>query len=102
MINVENKKVTLKLQGQEVPVTYAELLKTVVNQPVKEGISLSDMRRNLTIMSTIEAAIENESETISFEKEHFPTVAGLVETSIWTINDLAILEFSEYIDSLKS
>lgn len=102
MKNVENRKVILKLQNQEVPITYAEMLQNLVNQPVKEGVSISDMRKNLTIISVIEDAIKEKKEVISFEDSHFETVLSIVDKATWAVNDIAIIDFFDYIQSLKS
>lgn len=101
MINVENRKVELKIQGQEVPTSYAELLKTVVDQPVREGVTISEMRANIQIIEVIEDAIRKNTKTLAFDKEHFKKVAKQVEGSTWAVNSVEILDFADYIGSLK-
>lgn len=98
MKNVENKTTTIKLQNEIV--TYASLLMTVLNQPVKEGITISDMRINLRIIDAVTTAIEKNSDVISFEDTDFTKVVKLVENSTWNVNHIDILNFVDYIASL--
>ena len=78
---------------------YSDLLFFVFNKPLEEGVTLSDMRKYLRVMKSIEDA--KTSDTIDFNDEDYSLVASKVELSVWGVISTDIIEFSDYIQSFK-
>lgn len=112
MKEIANTITTIKLTENN-NVSYADLLMSCVNRPVKEGVDLKTMRRDLRIMGIIEDAIletkrqeklpESKREVVlmNFEDEDFKVIAKLVEESQWVILHKDILTFADLIINLK-
>ena len=112
MKEIANTITTIKLTENN-NVSYADLLMSCVNRPVREGVDLKTMRRDLRIMGIIEDAIletkeqeklpESKREVVlmNFEDEDFKVIAKLVEESQWVILHKDILTFADLIINLK-
>lgn len=97
MITVENKETAI-LRPEGGGVTYAELLSSVLNRPVQEGVDLKAMRRDFKLLDQLDTA----GETIDFSNEDFTYLKGMVGRSQWGIKHRDIITFADYIDTLDS
>ncbi len=93
---IENKTTSIKLT-EDTFVKYADLLSTIINKPVKEAIDLKSMRRDLEYLKKFEDA----KETIELTDSEYDYIAAEVAKSQWAIKHLDILDFADYIESLK-
>lgn len=95
MKTVENKTTKIKV-SEDKYLTYADLLSIVIDKPIREGITLDEMRRDLRILDVI----KQETETLSFEDKDFEIVKEAVKSSKWAIRHEDLLEFASYISEL--
>ena len=93
---IENKETTLKL-NEEKFVKYSDLLVSVINKPIKESLSINDMRRDLRVLDSIEKGLE----MIELEDTDIAYVKDEVKKSSWAIRHPDILAFADYIDGLQ-
>jgi hypothetical protein len=96
MKTIENK-VTVIAKSQDVMATYADLLTSILNKPLQKTVTIKEMRRDIKLIDKFEEA----KETIEVTDEEFKYLVDLVETSEWALKHNDILEFAEYIESLK-
>jgi len=92
---IENKETSIKL-NEEQNVHYSDLIATVINKPLKESMSLMEMRKDLKILEVLEKA----KETIEFEDVDLSYIKDAVNKSTWVIRHKDILDFADYIESL--
>ena len=97
MTTIKNKQTTL-LGPTELVMNYGDLLAVVLNQPVREGITLKEMRADLDLLSKIETLQKQEEET--FTKEEIDKIKALVSDFKWGARHTDLLDFGDYIDSL--
>lgn len=95
MFKVENKQTALPL-NESVNAKYADLLKVVVDQPVKEGVSLSEMSRDLKVINKLQDA----EDFVEFTEEEFNLVKQKLALHRWPMRALELVEFGDYINSL--
>lgn len=95
MKKVENKTTSLPLSKDE-NAKYSDLLKIVIDKPVQEGLTLSEMRRDLELIKVVEQA----GEVIEFTKEQFDIVVKAVESHAWPMRHADLVEFGDYILSV--
>ena len=95
---IENK-VTSLMFAEDVPLTYAHLLTTIVNKPIKEGITTEQMRTDIGLLDKFEKAADAPTIKVT-EKELEYLVKGANEF-VWGVRHKEILGFIDYIDSLK-
>lgn len=93
MKKLENKKCTLV--GKET--TYAEIL-LLCNEVVPEkGWTPSTMAQAIKLDTVLKAA----NGTIEIEDADFILAKQVVENMKWAIKDVALVEFCDYIKSIK-
>jgi hypothetical protein len=97
MTLIENKVTSIQA-SEDKAATYADLLVSLLNRPLTKAVDLKSMRRDLRLMDTLEAA----GETIEVSDEDFKFLADLVDNSEWVVKHKDIVQFADYIDSLKS
>lgn len=95
MKTVENKTTEIKVSEEE-SLTYADLLKICIDKPLREGITLDEMRRDLKILGVIKDA----KDVLEFEDDDFKVVKEAVATSKWAVRHADLLDFASYIESL--
>lgn len=95
---IENKATTMLLT-EDTPLTYAHLLATIVNKPVKEGVTIKDMKRDLDLLDKLEDAVDKE--VIEVTDEELKHLAKETEAFVWGTRHRDLVAFVEYIDSLK-
>ena len=91
-------KLTSIATGKDKFLSYADLLKSLVDGPVKEGITISEMKRDLKLFGDIESLKENDK--LLLDEETLQHVKKLVSEARWVVRHVDIITFSEYIDSL--
>lgn len=96
MKTIENKETALKLNEEE-NVKYSHLLITVLNQPPKEGATIQDMRRDFRLIDLLEGA----KETFELNEADIKYVATAISKCVWGIRHKDLIEFEDYINSLK-
>lgn len=96
---VENKSTRLMLTETE-PVKYADLLFTVINAPIKQGITTAEMRRDLRIVDVIETS--KAKPEIEFTDEDFKFVVDTLKEQTWQVRHIDILDFVDYIQELSN
>jgi len=93
---IENKQTDLPLENGKA--RYADLLKVIIDKPIKEGITVSEMRRDIGIITILDKS--KLLDTIEFSAEEFKHLAELTKQSVWGIRHVEILDFVDYIASL--
>lgn len=96
---IENKETSIKL-SEDKNVQYADLIAAVINKPVKESMSLNDMRRDLKILDLAEKAAKGEVEGITLDDAELSYLKEQVKSSQWAVRHLDILDFADYIDTI--
>lgn len=94
---LENKTTTLKL-SEDSNVKYSDLLNTVIDKPVREGLSINDLRRDIKLLNVIKDA--KDEKEMKFEDEDFKHVVQAVNDSKWVVRHQDILDFVDYINSI--
>ena len=94
---IENKTTAIRL-NEDKNANYADLLVHLVNVPIKEGLTVSEMKRNLRVLDILE--VGKDAETLEFTKEDFKFLQKLVTNSRWGVSHKDIIEFVEYVEGL--
>jgi len=92
MKSINNK--TIQLLGKDA--TYAELLKACNDVTLEKGWTKADMKASLKVDTALEAA----KETIELEDADFEYLKPKVSNMPWAVKDKALVEFTEYIESI--
>lgn len=95
---IENKETSILLTD-DVNLTYAHLLATIVNKPMKEGITIKEMKRDLELLDKLEAAKAGESFEVTDEE-----LKHLIKITLefqWGMRHKDLVTFIEYVESLK-
>lgn len=98
MKTIENKETEIWLTP-EVKLNYAHLLGYIVDKPVKEGITINEMRRDMKILDVLEKAKNEKS--FELDKEHLDHIKSNLESYTWTMRHKDIITFIDYIESIK-
>jgi hypothetical protein len=98
---IKNKTIALGA-NQEDPkqkqnITVAQLAKSCVNAPTKEGFSTDDMRKRIKILEVL----ENATDVISLEDTDFQEAVKCVKDMRWGICDKGIIEFCDLFEKEK-
>jgi len=110
MKTVENKQTEIVLSMKEVPSTveggapiqvpvkakYGDLILLVINNPGQAGFSIVEIKQRLQIAAAI-----GEGETFNLEDVDFTLVKTLLAAFKWAQVNKEVVEFSDYIDSIK-
>lgn len=110
MKTLENKSTEIVLSVKEVPSTveggaptqvpvkakYGDLILLVINNPGQAGFSIAEIKQRLQIASAI-----GENATINLEDVDFALVKTLLAAFKWAQVNKEVVEFSDYIDSIK-
>lgn len=106
-INLKIKKENI--QGRDIFFSYYELLKSVINNPVKEGFSVEEMQQRIRLMNKVkEHQVEfdikegefNDSmlgrtAVLELEDADYEKLKQLINDMRWAIVSESIIEFSE-------
>lgn len=95
MKTLENKETNLKID-EEKNAKYSDLIYTVINKPISEPLTVSDIARDVKILNILQKA----GDVIEFEDEDFKFVKKSVAESKWGARHNDIVEFAEYIAGL--
>lgn len=74
---------------------YSDLILTVINQPSQAGFSIADIKQRLQIAAACDG------DTIELEDVDFALVKSLIASFKWGTINKEVVEFSDYIDSIK-
>lgn len=110
MKTLENKKTEIVLSFKEVPSTvegatpaqvpvkarYGDLILLIINNPGQAGFSIAEIRQRLQIAAAI-----GENDTFNLEDVDFALIKTLIANFKWAQVNKEVLEFSDYIDSIK-
>jgi len=109
MKTVENKQTEIVLRMEEAPsvegatpsmipvkAKYGDLILLVINQPGQAGFSIAEIKQRLQIAAAI-----GEGETFNLEDVDFTLVKSLLAAFKWAQVNKEVVEFSDYIDSIK-
>lgn len=105
MKKIENKELSIVIDGIERKSTYRELiLQTLkyVPSPTQHsagGISYDEMKKRDRIY---EKCLDEKVEVIELEDEDHSNLCNLLRVMPWGINDKAIIQFCDYIFELKN
>lgn len=94
---VENKETNLKLD-ETVLAKYADLVAVIMHRPLKQGITTTEMRRDMRIFEVIEKA--KDAETFELTEEDLKFVVELAKEHAWPQGHKDILDFEDYLVSL--
>ena len=97
MKTIQNKETAIKM-NETSNVKYSDLLVIVMDKPTKEGIPLSDMRRDLKILDALDKA--KDGSDIELEDSDAAHVKEQVKKSVWALRHKDILTFADDIDAL--
>ena len=97
-MKLQNKATQLKGEDGK-SVDYAFLINLVVNVPVKAGITVKEMKRDIAILTKFEnIKLDEEVELTEDELNHIITCT---EDFVWAQRHNDITRFSDYLNSLK-
>lgn len=95
---VENKTTKLMLT-KTLAAKYSDLIYTLVNQPVKQGITTAEIRRDIRILDEIEK--NKKEETLDLRKEDIVFISTLISTYEWGVRHIDLLDFEDYFIDLS-
>lgn len=101
-IELKNEKEKLVFNGQNVEIDMAtlELIETVVNSPLKEGITASDMLSRIKILDKVRD-IKNDPKApkeLSLEDVDYKKLAEYVGAMKWSVVSRFVLEFTQQFE----
>ena len=96
MRELELKKSTIKVNGQEVPLSYKELAESCLKQIGKEGINAVQMRKRIKILDKLEVATDK----VELSVEQADELKELVKQMPWAVVDKAVCEFCEAVEQM--
>lgn len=94
---IENKSTSLMVDEKN-SAKYADLLITLVNQPIKEGITLKQMKYDLALLAKLETA--KSQDVIEVEQDELDKLKELSASFLWGTRHIDIANFGDYIESL--
>lgn len=97
MKTIENKTTTIS-KSEDTQARYGDLFAALLNKPLSKSTDLKSMRRDLRLLDLV----ESNSDSITVSDEEYEYLASLVENSEWLIKHKDILDFADYIESLKN
>jgi len=97
MTKIENKETSLFLT-EDVKVKYSDLLAAIINTPVKQGISLKEMREDLALLDKVENM--KLASVGEFSDEDIAKIKTLTENHLWGVRHADFITFADYIESL--
>jgi len=97
MKTIENKETSLLLT-EDTKVKYSDLIMTVLSGPVKEGITIPEMRRDLKLYGIAENAKVGDS--MEFTEDEIKHIISLVNAQKWAVKHIDILEFADYVENV--
>ena len=92
MKKLENKTTSIKISEDKF-LKYSDLLGTVINKPVREGLSVKELKRDIAILNIAEDA----TDIMEFSDEQYSYIKEEVENSKWTLRHQDIIDFVEYV-----
>jgi len=101
---IETKeKVLLNYKAVEMTFVTSDLIRTVVNQPIKGGFSASDMVSRIRIIDRLAAAeseliVPDSEKTLDLEDADYKALSTMVAETRWPVVSKTILAF---VDSFK-
>lgn len=98
MSKILENKVTRLMASETEALKYSDLLLIVMSAPMKEGITILEMKRDLKIADLLEKG-KAEAE-IEFTDEEFKSLVELVKVQKWQMRHPDIVEFADYITTL--
>lgn len=109
MKTLENKQTEIVLRMEEAPsiegatpsmipvkAKYGDLILLVINNPSQAGFSIAEIKQRLQIAAAIGVG-----ETFNLEDVDFALVKSLIAAFKWAQVNKEVVEFSDYIDSIK-
>lgn len=98
MSKILENKVTRLMASENEALKYSDLLLIVMSAPIKEGITILEMKRDLKIAGLLESG--KTEEQIEFTDDEFKSLVELVKVQKWQMRHPDIVDFAEYITSL--
>ena len=95
MVKIENKQTDI-LFTEDTKATYANLIKILINQPLREGLTVAQIRRDFQILDASEKA----EDFIELSDENLKYIAQLAENTQWPIRHNDVVSFSDYLNEL--
>jgi len=90
------KESTTKINGQDVKISYKELVESCLKQVGREGINAVEMERRINIVKVLRAA----KNKLSLEDADAVALKELVEKMPWSVVDEAVLEFCKDVKKM--
>lgn len=94
---IENKEISLFI-SEGVKLKYSDLLTAIVNKPIKEGITLKQMKADLALLAKFENI--EVGELIEVSDEELKQIKELTESHLWGLRHVDFEVFGDYIDNL--
>jgi len=94
---IENKETAIPFT-EEVKLNYATLLAIIINKPVKEGITLKQMKSDLAILHKLDTA--EVGDLIEFDEDQVKTIKAATESHPFVFRHDDLDAFGDYIDAL--
>lgn len=95
MRTIENKEMSLMLTETE-KLTYCKLLLVILNKPLKQGITMREMKRDLDIVNKLEN--KEVGDLVEFSDEEIHAIKTAVETHEWYMVNPELVQFGTYIE----
>lgn len=96
MVKIENKRTEIPFT-EDTKATYADLIKILVNQPIREGLTVAQIRRDFLIL---DAVSDSGVESFELEEAQLKHVAALSEDAQWPVRHMDVVAFSDYLNEL--
>lgn len=98
MAKIKNKQMNL-LKEDGSKIDYAFLISILVNVPTKEGVTVKEMKRDISILTKFEK-VEVDAE-VEVNEEELARIASIAEKHKWPQVHVDLIEFVDYLTELK-
>lgn len=95
MNKIENKKTNV-LKNKNEAMYYADFIEYLFTSPIKEGLSIKQMRDDIDIIN----AVTTKEEFFELSDTQLQRVKQLLATSVWSIRHVDIVKFMDYLEKV--
>lgn len=89
------EKIIVNGKELDVDISTTELLRTIINNPVQGGFSVSEMMNRLKLLEIVEDGEKNNKPEIQFEDSDFTLLGKLAQETKWNILSKTIIAFTK-------
>lgn len=101
MAKVDNKFTPFFKNADGSPIGYISVIRNILGHDNGKTMNIDQIRERFKLIERFEKAIEKKEESISLSKDELALVKRLVLSNQWPIVHKDIIEFVDYVESLK-